>query len=78
MRWFAYYQIEPWGEERADLRIGVLDSIVLGAFGQKAKPSDFVFSGAERAKAPPRKSEAEMEALLSTISKFTNAIKRVK
>lgn len=25
--WMAYYTLEPWGEERADLRMGILASV---------------------------------------------------
>lgn len=44
--WLAYYQIEPWGEERADLRAGIVASTVANVHrtkSQKAyKPEDFV------------------------------------
>ncbi len=26
--WLAYYQLEPWGEERADLRAGIVASTI--------------------------------------------------
>ena len=26
--WIAYYQLEPWGEERADLRAGIVASTI--------------------------------------------------
>ncbi len=28
MEWQAYYQIEPWGEDRADLRAGIVASVI--------------------------------------------------
>lgn len=29
--WMAYYQLEPWGEERADLRAGIIAATVANA-----------------------------------------------
>jgi hypothetical protein len=44
--WLAYSRIEPWGEERDDLRIGILASMIANMFREKgkkpAKPSDFI------------------------------------
>ena len=44
--WQAYYQVEPWGEERADLRAGIVASTIANVNrgkGQKPfKPSDFM------------------------------------
>jgi hypothetical protein len=46
--WMAYSRIEPWGEERDDLRMGVLASMIANMFRDKskkpAKPSDFVLN----------------------------------
>lgn len=46
MEWLAFYRIDPWGEQRADLRMGVLAStmIQLGAkpSSQAPKPIDFL------------------------------------
>jgi len=42
----AYHQQEPWDEERADLRMGVLASLIVNMFRKKGKkpyePADFV------------------------------------
>lgn len=43
--WLAYYQIEPFGEERADLRSAILCTLVASVFaskGYKPKVSDFM------------------------------------
>lgn len=44
--WQAYYAIEPFGEERADLRSGIIASILSNVHRSKganpSKPSDFV------------------------------------
>lgn len=42
--WAAYYGLNPWGEERADLRAGVIASTVVNSLSEKGgfKPSDFM------------------------------------
>ena len=44
--WIAYYGLEPWGEERADLRAGIVASTVAntnrGGNNRAHKPSDFM------------------------------------
>ena len=43
--WMAYYEVEPFGQERADLRSGIVASTVANVFGgkgQRSKPSDFM------------------------------------
>ena len=44
--WMAYAQVEPFGEERADLRAGIVASTIANVWrssGQKVlKPSDFM------------------------------------
>lgn len=44
--WLIYYELEPFGEERADYRIGQLTAAVYNALrksgGKKWKPSDFL------------------------------------
>lgn len=44
--WMAYYQIEPFGEERADLRAGIVAATVANTFRGKnskaAAPQDFM------------------------------------
>ena len=46
--WLAYSRIEPWGEERDDLRTGILASMIENIFRDKgkkpAKPSDFILN----------------------------------
>lgn len=44
--WSEYYKLEPFGEERADLRMGVLGSLYANAHykragGGKFQPADF-------------------------------------
>ena len=44
--WQAYYNLEPWGEERADLRAGIVASTIANVFRGKGsppkKPKDFM------------------------------------
>ena len=43
--WMAYSQIEPFGEERADLRAGIVASTTANVWsgkGKSFKPSDFM------------------------------------
>jgi|TARA_Y100000310_G_scaffold51927_1_gene47793 hypothetical protein len=53
--WVAYYQLDPWGEERADLRSGIVASVFSNAIqalirtvarkrgkGKEFKPKDFM------------------------------------
>lgn len=43
--WAEYHQLEPWGEERADLRCGIQASVTANVWrgkGRAAKPSDFM------------------------------------
>lgn len=40
--WQAYYQIEPWGEDQADLRAGIIASTIANAHRDvKRKPDQF-------------------------------------
>lgn len=38
----AYYNVAPFGEERADLRMGILASTIANCHGNKTKPFDFM------------------------------------
>jgi hypothetical protein len=52
--WAALYRRDPWGEERADARHGILCSLVANALsgkGKKFKPADFVPKYGPRPKA---------------------------
>jgi len=63
----AMEQIDPTGEERADLRMGILASAILNSmpFGKKRwKPSDFMpeFGKIEK----PKKTVAQMQFIFET------------
>lgn len=44
--WMAYARLEPWGEDRADLRAGIIASTMAnsmrGKKGKPFKPQDFM------------------------------------
>lgn len=46
--WCLYYEIEPWGEQRADLRNGIVAASIHNVYAawigvkQEAKPADFM------------------------------------
>lgn len=36
--WIAYYQLDPFGEERADLRVATLTALTANIYKKKGKP----------------------------------------
>lgn len=41
--WFAYYALDPWDEQRADLRAGTIAAVIANTNSKKKfKPSDFM------------------------------------
>ena len=73
--WRAYYQIEPWGEERADLRAGIIASTIANVNrgkGQKAfMPSDFMPDFDRKPKQPM--SDEQMFAVMTQFTAQHNA-----
>ena len=67
--WLAYARLEPWGEERADLRAGIVASTIANVNrgkGQKAyNPQDFM---------PKFEQETEEEARARLIAKARQAL----
>lgn len=44
-RWVEYFKLEPWGEERADLRAGIIAATIANVNrggGKAATPQDFM------------------------------------
>lgn len=72
--WMAYYRIEPWGEERGDLRSGVLASIVCNALRGKGdrvrKPQEFVlkFGGDVPDREDPKRVFATLKAMFKAVN----------
>lgn len=56
--WKALYNLDPWGEERADLRVGMLTAMVGNALkrkgGRKLRPQDFMLSDRRGRKQTPQ------------------------
>lgn len=40
--WLAYAELEPFGDERADLRAGIIASSAVNVWGGKSRPLDFM------------------------------------
>jgi hypothetical protein len=63
--WMAFYRLEPYGEERADLRAGIIASTIANANrgkNQKVfKPSDFI------ARFDPPDEEAEAALMIEKV-----------
>jgi hypothetical protein len=67
-RWWAFYQLEPWGEARGDMRMGILASALVNVWiskGQKTTPSDFIPDWHKAPFTPrPRQTARQMFAIL--------------
>lgn len=67
--WMAYARLEPFGEDRADLRMGIIASTIANTSrgkGQKAyKPQDFI---------PQFENETEEEAGARLMAKAMQAL----
>jgi hypothetical protein len=61
--WIEAYGVEPWGEDRADLRAGIIASTTANCHRSKGKPfrpSDFIPTFTPQRDRP--QTEAEMQA----------------
>jgi Protein of unknown function (DUF4035) len=62
-RWWAFYQVEPWGEWRGDLRMGILASALVNCWtsgkGRRTKPSDFLPAFEKPAVVPRQRQTAQ-------------------
>jgi hypothetical protein len=41
-QWYAFSELEPWGDARADARIAVMGSAVCASMGAKVRPHDLI------------------------------------
>lgn len=68
--WAAYFDVEPWGEERADLRSAIVAATVAnvnkGKNRQPFKPADFM-PKFEKPKAPS--ADEQVEAVFGALQK---------
>lgn len=70
--WMAYYEVEPWGEDRADLRAGIIAATTANVWrgrGPAAKPSDFM----PRFDGPAKQSQQEMHEIFAAYAAAHNA-----
>ena len=77
--WEALYSIDPWGEERADLRIGILASLTDACHrtkGQPKPPSHYTPLVKQEEGIKPRQSLAEMKAVVAGIKASQERRKR--
>lgn len=68
--WVEYYQVEPWGEERADLRAGIISAAVRNSMRSKGpafKVSDFI------PKFGPRKSSQSEDEVAARVLGYCRA-----
>lgn len=75
----AYYRLEPWGEERAELRHGLSCAMYANAHrgkGDKAsKPEDFMFYVDPPEEPQPQSTEAQAH-VCARIAKAVQAAKK--
>lgn len=69
--WRAYYRLDPWTEDRADLRAGTVASVVANCHTRDAtfKPSDFIPDYG----APPEPEQTE-EQMMAAAMRLTAAM----
>ena len=71
MEWKAFFRVDPWDQDRADLRSGILASLICNMFAGKgatrAKPDDFLLSEKRPPQPMRRQSSAEVAAVLEGI-----------
>lgn len=68
--WWNYYQSDPWGEDRADLRSGIVASILANANsakGRRFKAKDFLLYP------PPLDPETKLKIDLINAKRFAKA-----
>lgn len=68
--WIAFWNMEPWGDERSDFRSGVIASTVANVMSSKGRsftPQDFMLNGNRR-----RQSEASMRAVIKAVKASWN------
>lgn len=76
--WVAFYRMDPWGEERADLRMGQLAAMTGNIHRKKGarafKASDFIlFSASGKGRKGSGQSVQEMKAALRSFAGMHNA-----
>ena len=71
--WCAYYQIEPFGQERDNLHAAMIACTVANAHGAKTKIADFMLKMKE---AVVRQTPKQMMAILEMFTQWFNGKKQ--
>lgn len=69
--WQAFYQLDPWGEERADMRAAMLTSRIYNALRDKNGQGYTVYDFLLWTDRPPPPTEEELEGKLMAAFGFT-------
>jgi len=80
--WMDFYQVEPWGDLRADLRAGIIASTfvrLMGAKGARPKPLDFMpIVAAQQQRKRARDGGAASELRAALMVGFKGRVKHIK
>lgn len=76
-KWQAFYGLEPWGDERADLRAGIIASTQANCHrdpksGKPFKPADFMPDYGKPARSR-KQTPQEMHSILKSFAAAQNA-----
>jgi hypothetical protein len=80
--WQVFFSLEPWGEERADLRAGIVASVIANTHRDRKKkprpyvPGDFMPKFGKQKKR--RQSQNELKMKLTLFAKAHNAARKGK
>ena len=74
--WLAYYALDPWTEDRADLRAGVVAAVVANVNSKRGrfKPSDFM----PRYGPPRKRSGSELRGIAERWNAVLGGIVRAR
>ena len=76
MRWLGYHQLEPWGEERADLRAGIVASTIANVHRGKGKAPFRVRDFMPRFRKAVKQTPEQMAAILTMAAKAAMGARR--
>lgn len=77
IEWMDYYELEPFGEERGDLRCAIIAQVIASchaAKGKRYKVADFMPSFGRRSRGArrPKQSTAQMKATFMAFAEAQN------
>lgn len=78
--WMAFYTLDPFGDQRADLRTGILAAVVnnrwRGKSEQPREPSDFM-PFREQPEQTPQKIQRQLRSILGQVAHGKNRDSRI-